>query len=38
MIGVGRVYEWYRDGVIEDDDEVAVATNPDTFEPVSLLW
>jgi len=36
MIGVGRVYEWYRDGVIEDDDEVAVATNPDTFEPVSV--
>ncbi|WP_370573665.1 TfuA-related McrA-glycine thioamidation protein [Methanomethylovorans sp.] len=36
MIGVGRIYEWYRDGVIEDDDEVAVATNPDTFEPVSV--
>lgn len=35
MIGVGRVYEWYRDGVIEDDDEVAVTTYPDTFEPVS---
>jgi hypothetical protein len=35
MIGVGRIYEWYRDAVIEDDDEVAVATNPDTFEPVS---
>ena len=35
MIGVGMIYEWYRDGVIEDDDEVAVATNPDTFEPVS---
>lgn len=35
MIGVGRIYEWYRDGVIEDDDEVAVATNPETFEPVS---
>jgi len=35
MIGVGRIYEWYRDGVIEADDEVAVATNPDTFEPVS---
>ena len=35
MIGVGKVYEWYRDGVIEADDEVAVATNPDTFEPVS---
>ncbi|GAA2756908.1 TfuA-like protein [Actinopolymorpha rutila] len=24
MRGVGRVYEWYRDGVLEDDDEVAV--------------
>lgn len=35
MIGIGRIYEWYRDGVIEDDDEVAVATNPETFEPVS---
>lgn len=35
MIGVGKIYEWYRDGVIEDDDEVAVTTNPDTFEPVS---
>lgn len=35
MIGVGQIYEWYRDGVIEADDEVAVATNPDTFEPVS---
>ncbi|MDW7731173.1 MAG: TfuA-related McrA-glycine thioamidation protein [Methanolobus sp.] len=35
MAGVGRIYEWYRDGVIEDDDEVAVTTNPDTFEPVS---
>ncbi|MBP1908126.1 TfuA-related McrA-glycine thioamidation protein [Methanolobus bombayensis] len=35
MEGVGTIYEWYRDEVIEDDDEVAVATNPDTFEPVS---
>ncbi|WP_292467185.1 TfuA-related McrA-glycine thioamidation protein [Methanolobus sp.] len=35
MTGVGQIYEWYRDGVIEDDDEVAVAINPDTFEPVS---
>nr|UXE46071.1 hypothetical protein Hi04_10k_c5591_00011 [uncultured bacterium] len=24
MIGVGRVFEWYRDGVLCDDDEVAV--------------
>ncbi|WP_394339056.1 TfuA-related McrA-glycine thioamidation protein [Methanosarcina sp. UBA289] len=36
MIGVGNVYEWYRDGVIESDDEVAVSTNPDTFEPISV--
>ncbi len=35
MIGVGKIYGWYRDGVIEADDEVAVATNPDTFEAVS---
>lgn len=25
MVGVGTVFEWFRDGVIEDDDEVAVA-------------
>ena len=25
MIGVGRIYEWYRDGVTEDDSEVAVS-------------
>src|SRR5258706_9926423 len=24
MIGVGRVYEWYRSGVIDGDDEVAI--------------
>lgn len=36
MIGIGKVYEWYRDGVIESDDEVAVSTNPDTFEPISI--
>jgi TfuA protein len=36
MIGVGKVYEWYRDGIIESDDEVAVSTNPETFEPISV--
>jgi hypothetical protein len=25
MTGIGKVFEWLRDGVIEDDDEVAVA-------------
>lgn len=36
MVGVGKIYGWYRDGVIESDDEVAVNTNPDTFEPISV--
>lgn len=36
MIGVGEIYGWYRDGIIESDDEVAVSTNPDTFEPISV--
>ena len=35
MIGIGKIYEWYRDGVLDADDEVAVATNPDTYEAVS---
>jgi hypothetical protein len=28
MVGVGHIFEWYRDGVIEDDDEVAVIHGP----------
>ena len=36
MLGVGKIYSWYRDGVIESDDEVAVSTNPETFEPISI--
>ncbi len=24
MVGVGQVFEWFRDGVLEDDDEVAI--------------
>lgn len=28
MVGVGAVFEAYRDGVLEDDDEVAVAHGP----------
>lgn len=28
MIGVGRIYQWYRDGVLEDDDEVALIHGP----------
>jgi hypothetical protein len=25
MVGLGKIYEWYRDGVTEDDSEVAVS-------------
>jgi hypothetical protein len=28
MTGIGQIYEWYRDGVIEDDDEVALVHGP----------
>ena len=28
MVGVGKIFEAYRDGVLEDDDEVAVAHSP----------
>lgn len=37
MVGIGRVFEWYRDGVIEADDEVAVRHAPAELEylPVS---
>jgi hypothetical protein len=29
MVGCGAVYRWYRLGILRDDDEVAVATDPD---------
>jgi hypothetical protein len=37
MIGVGRVFELYRDGVLEDDDEVALLHEPEGsgYRPVS---
>jgi hypothetical protein len=37
MVGVGRIYDWYRDGVLEDDDEVALIHGPDetNFLPLS---
>jgi hypothetical protein len=37
MEGVGQVYEWYRTGILEDDDEVAVRHGPasDGFRPLS---
>jgi hypothetical protein len=35
MIGVGKIYTCYKEGVVEADDEVAVAYNPITYESVS---
>ena len=36
MIGVGRIYEMYRDGIIESDDEVAVTFDGETNEQLSI--
>lgn len=35
MIGVGYVYNQYKDGLIEADDDVAVVINPATMEQLS---
>ncbi len=36
MIGVGKIYEMYRSGVLESDDEVAVTFDQDTMEALSV--
>jgi len=37
MVGIGRIFEWFRDGLLDADDEVAVAHGPadDGYRPVS---
>ncbi|NLX48030.1 MAG: TfuA-related McrA-glycine thioamidation protein [Euryarchaeota archaeon] len=35
MIGVGRIFQMYADGVIEGDDEVALVFDPASMEPLS---
>jgi len=35
MIGVGKIYESYKDGKITSDDEVALIFDPLTFKPLS---
>jgi hypothetical protein len=37
MVGVGRVFEWFRDGVLEDEDEVTVVhESPERgYRPIS---
>ncbi len=36
MIGVGEIYEMYKNGIIESDDEVAVTFDGETLEPLSI--
>ena len=38
MIGVGNIFEDYKNGIIESDDDVAVALNPETLEQMSESW
>lgn len=38
MIGVGNIFEDYKNGVIESDDDVAVSFNPETYEQMSESW
>ncbi len=35
MIGIGRVFRLFRSGILDADDEVALAYSPSTYEPVS---
>ncbi len=36
MIGVGKIYQMYRSGVLESDDEVAVTFDAETMEALSV--
>lgn len=35
MVGIGRIFEQYRDGILDADDEVAVAYEPGTYRALS---
>lgn len=36
MIGVGEIYEMYKNGILESDDEVAVTFDGETLESLSI--
>lgn len=38
MVGVGNIFNDYKNGIIESDDDVAVALNPETLEQMSESW
>ena len=35
MLGIGSIFEWYRDGVVDGDDEVALTYDPTSYRPSS---
>jgi len=35
MIGIGKIYRWYRDGTLNSDDEVALSFDSEEFIPIS---
>jgi hypothetical protein len=35
MVGIGTVYHYYRDGIIESDDDVAIVFDPINHELLS---
>jgi len=38
MIGIGNIFEDYKNGTIESDDDVAVSLDPTTYEQLSDSW
>lgn len=35
MIGIGKIYQWYRNGTLNSDDEVALSFDSEEFIPIS---
>lgn len=38
MIGIGRIFNDYKEGIIDSDDDVSVAFNPENLEQLSEPW
>ena len=38
MIGIGHIFEDYKNGTIESDDDVAVSLDPESYEQLSDSW
>lgn len=36
MVGIGRVFEWYRDSKVDGDDEVAMLYAPESMKAMSI--